>query len=411
MINKIALFIFLLTSFSANAQQALFTELKARNGIFNFLNKANKGDSVTIAYLGGSITATDGYRVQSAALFRDKYKWKVQGINSGLGGTGSDLGAFRFDNDALQFNPDLIFVEFAVNDFDKDSVNIAKAMEGIVRQAKKKNPKTDICFIYTISKNMFPEIKEGKIAMSTRVMECIADYYGIPSINMAATVIGLLHQNKLIYETDEENDPQGRIIFSRDGVHPFLAGHQLYTDAIDRSFSVMAKMKNNKKKTLPPAMRSDNYESAKYYSVKSFPRSAGFKLMDAKHPLSRFLDVYDDLIYTDNPQDSLVVNFNGTMIGFEDIMGPNSCAFSLSIDGGSPVRIPRFDFWSGGYRRSYFLSGELPEGNHRVVVRLDNTPFDKFKVVDPNQVKDRAEYQDNYIYVGKVMMLGEVVDK
>lgn len=407
MINKIALFIFLTAGFCANAQQALFTELNAREGLSNFFNKTNKGDSVTIAYLGGSITAANGYRVQSAALFRDKYKWKVRDINAGLGGTGSDLGAFRFDNDALQFNPDLVFVEFAVNDFDKDSVNIAKAMEGIVRQTKKKNPKTDICFIYTVSKNMFPELKEGEIAMSTRVMERIADYYGIPSINMAATVISLLHQDKLIYETKEENDPQGRIIFSRDGVHPSLAGHQLYTDAIERSFSAMLKMKRNKKNTLPPAMRNNNYELAKYYSVKSFPRSEGFKLMDAKHSLSRFLDVYGDLIYTDNPQDSLVVNFRGTMVGFEDIMGPNSCAFSVSIDGGAPARIPRFDFWSGGYRRSYFLLGELPEGNHRAVIRLDNTPFDKFKVVDPNEVKDRSEYKDNYIYVGKVMMLGE----
>lgn len=46
-------------------------------------------------------------------------------INSGIGGTGSDLGVFRTERDVLQYHPDLVFVEFAVNDAKTDSLVIA----------------------------------------------------------------------------------------------------------------------------------------------------------------------------------------------------------------------------------------------------------------------------------------------
>ena len=33
-----------------------------------------------------------------------------------MGGTGSDLGVFRLQHDVLRQRPDLVFIEFAVND-------------------------------------------------------------------------------------------------------------------------------------------------------------------------------------------------------------------------------------------------------------------------------------------------------
>ena len=73
-------------------------------------------------------------------------KWSE--IYAAIGGTGSDLGVYRVQQDALRHKPDLLFVEFAVNDGSADPVKIQKSMEGIVRQAWTSNPEMDILFVY-----------------------------------------------------------------------------------------------------------------------------------------------------------------------------------------------------------------------------------------------------------------------
>ncbi len=55
-------------------------------------------------------------------------------INAAIGGTGSDLGVYRLKQDVLDHKPDLMFVEFAVNDGATEPEQIYRSMEGIVRQ-------------------------------------------------------------------------------------------------------------------------------------------------------------------------------------------------------------------------------------------------------------------------------------
>ena len=87
--------------------------------------KLKKGDTVNVAYIGGSVTGGTGssdaskysWRARTTAWLQSKYpSATVNEINMGIGGTGSYLGAARFDNNIVSKNPDLVFVEFAVND-------------------------------------------------------------------------------------------------------------------------------------------------------------------------------------------------------------------------------------------------------------------------------------------------------
>ena len=98
-------------------------ECRPRTGLPNFLAKAQgvfgsgERPEIKVAYLGGSITAQPGWRVKSLAHFREAYpSVKFTEINAAIGGTGSDLGVFRLQQDVLTKQPDLLFVEFAVND-------------------------------------------------------------------------------------------------------------------------------------------------------------------------------------------------------------------------------------------------------------------------------------------------------
>src|SRR5256885_1588445 len=92
-------------------------ECRERTGLPNVLSKLKSGAEVRIAYLGGSITAQDGWRPKTLNWFRQHFpKAQVREINAAIGGTGSDLGVFRLQHDVLEQKPDVLFIEFAVND-------------------------------------------------------------------------------------------------------------------------------------------------------------------------------------------------------------------------------------------------------------------------------------------------------
>lgn len=91
----------------------------------NFHEKASRGEPVTVAFLGGSLTwganASDpqktSYRGFMMEWLRQKYpRTPFTFCDAAIGGTGSQLGIFRLDRDVLAHKPDLVFLDFTVND-------------------------------------------------------------------------------------------------------------------------------------------------------------------------------------------------------------------------------------------------------------------------------------------------------
>ena len=133
-----------------------------RGGLGNVLAKLDAGQNVTIAYFGGSITAAGGWRPKTLQWFKQTWpNAKITEINAAIGGTGSDLGVYRYQHDVLQYKPDLVFVEFAVNDGGAAPEQIWRAMEGIVRQTWKQDPATDICYVYTFREGYEKDVDAG----------------------------------------------------------------------------------------------------------------------------------------------------------------------------------------------------------------------------------------------------------
>ena len=185
--------------------------MHARAGLPNFLTKANTaGAEIKIGYFGGSITAQAGWRPKTLAYFQKTYpQAKFSEINAAIGGTGSDLGVFRVKQDVLDKKPDLMFVEFAVNDGGASPEQIFRCMEGIVRQTWRALPECDICFVYTLTEAPSPAMLEGKFQRSASAMEKIADHYGIPTIHMGMEVAKLAKEGKLAVEGAAAEDRRG----------------------------------------------------------------------------------------------------------------------------------------------------------------------------------------------------------
>lgn len=124
-----------------NAKIESLTNLGNTFRLKKAIEKARKGEDVNIVYIGGSITEGDGletcYANRSYNYFKDTFgKGKgdnVHYFNSGISGTPSTLGSLRFENDVLSHQPDIVFIEFAVNDGDDDDMRAA--YEAMIRDA------------------------------------------------------------------------------------------------------------------------------------------------------------------------------------------------------------------------------------------------------------------------------------
>jgi lysophospholipase L1-like esterase len=244
--------------------------MRQRSGLGNVFAKLKAGKTVSIGYFGGSITAAEGWRPKTLKWFRETYpQAKITEINAAIGGTGSDLGVYRFHQDVLCHKPDLIFVEFAVNDGGASPENIWRGMEGIVRQAWQADPNIDICYVYTFHTGQADDLSKGLNPRAASVMEMLADHYDIPSINVALRTAEMARDGKLIYvpwKDAEGKDlpvPEGIILFSTDGVHPLDAGHEIYAQVIADALKQIEAVSPPKPHELKTPFILDNWQNAK----------------------------------------------------------------------------------------------------------------------------------------------------
>jgi lysophospholipase L1-like esterase len=387
-------------------------ELQARSGLPNFYAKLQRGDSVKIVYFGGSITAAGGgWRDQSAAWIQQEFpQAKVSQVNAAIGGTGSDLGVFRQRNDVLAHRPDLVFVEFAVNDHGTAPERILKTMEGIVRQIWRANSQTDICFVYTLTATSAPTLAEGKLTNAMIAMEKVAEHYGIPSVQLGLEITDLYKKGDLLFKGDPKEHP-GKTVFSNDNVHPYTeTGHRLYAQALARSLSLLKSVSGKKKHKLIKPLAKDNWENARMILASELARSGDWQLLTETDPIARqFRNRLPILLKSNSAGATLNLSFKGSVAGFYDVVGPGCGQFEVTIDNGAEVAYPRFDRYSTYYRTHYFFLPELKPGPHTVTFKVSAKPLDKMAILKTgnNQPGELNRYETNDCYAGYVLLLGQ----
>ena len=399
-------------------------EVRARGGLPNFFLKAQTaGAEVKIGYLGGSITAQRGWRVQTLAHFKKAYPQSTfTEINAAIGGTGSDLGVFRVQQDVLSKGPDLLFVEFAVNDGGTDPQRIIRCMEGIVRQTWKANPKTDICFVYTLTEALSPPMLEGKLQRSASAMEKVAEFYGIPTITLGMEVARLAKAGKLLWkaplpQTDAEKAALGdKFVFARDGVHPHdSTGQVLYTQAIVRSLPALAIANHTPTPHVSNlALDPANFERATLVPITAAKLSDGLLPADMKTAdyAKAWANRLPAMVRFTQPGQSIEFKFKGTHCAVYDVVGPAGGKVAVTLDGGKPFVVQRIDAYCTYARLSNFVVGTgLPEGVHTVRLELLADPIDKAAVLakNKNQIDKPERFAPLHFFPGALLILGELV--
>jgi hypothetical protein len=384
-------------------------EFSPRGGLPNFFAKINAGKPVKIAFLGGSITrAGNGYRGQILNWFKDQYPATQFGeIMAAVSGTGSDFGACRVKNQVIDYMPDLVFVEFAVNDNRWLMQFVRQTMEGIVRQIWRRNKSIDICFIYTFAAENLPLLQQNIFPPSVSAMETIAAHYNIPSIHVGLAVIDEINKGKLLMLG--KKDGQSTVpLFSIDGVHPLPeTGHKIYTQVLSKNLLLLKNDALSVKHVLPTTVENKNWSDAGMLSFNK--RSARFKgewhLTDSVTKGKEYYQLQPQVYTASSTDASLKVKFKGTRFGLADIMGPGTAAIEITIDNQPPRVINRFDAFSTYYRLNYFIISNLSKGKHTATIQLAPGKIDKEAVLKTRNtiVKDWKPYESNVMYVGAIL--------
>ncbi len=328
-------------------------------------------DEINIVYLGGSITQGAGASLgknswvgRISDTFNRAYPGKVNNYNEGIGGTGSDLGLFRLDEDVIQHDPDLVFVEFAVNDQEQTSEQSQYYMEGIVRNLLALEKQPIIVFVYTTTQQFMARTEDH---------QKVADYYGIPSIDLQAYTKDLYDKGEL-----KIND------FLGDGTHPHDRGYLLYAEYI------MSKL-NQPEEYLRPAVMQEAPLNAGYHPYVGQKVNADQFEKSGAWSTPENAALYPNSLISSEQDAALTYTFEGPFVGIVHQIGNSFGKCEIYID---DVLQTTLDTYAGnnGQPVMRYKNDTLTDAEHTLKIKV---------LGDKNPSSTGNKIQIDSIYVKK----------
>lgn len=311
-----------------------------------------------IGYFGGSITAGAGssseencWRSKFTKYIAEKYpETGIEAINAAIGGTGSDLGIFRMKRDLLSKNPDMVFVEFAVNDY--NTVDTDVYIENIIRNILSYNKDTVIVLLYTSTVTMYNnEYSKEILPESILKQQKIADYYNIPTLNMGKIFMDMLAKGEAVKED-----------IWIDGVHPNDYGYSLYEEFLEKNVENLDININVRESALTERL----YPNADLILTEAMANDI-WKLSN-----NTLCDKLPNYIYSENPGDAIEFEFEGSIVGTYHTTEKTSGDFLYSIDGEEEKSYSTWDKYAMQFARAHYtiLEKNLMPGKHRMTIKV-----------------------------------------
>ncbi len=197
------------------------------------IERTKKGEKVTIAYIGGSITQgaggkpidTECYAYRSYRAFCDMFSpcggENVAYVKAGVGGTSSEFGMVRYDRDVCmerEIRPDLVVIEFAVNDEGDETEGVS--FESLVRKVLQAENKPAVLLNFAVFMSDWN--------LQNR-HQPVGERYELPMVSVKDAVTPQF----------EENDVITKRQFFYDIYHPTNDGHRIMADCIANLFAAV----------------------------------------------------------------------------------------------------------------------------------------------------------------------------
>lgn len=231
------------------------------------MQKAKRKEAVTVGFLGGSITQGCLSSTPQTCYAWLVYEWwkkrfpdtQIRYVNAGIGGTTSQFGVARAEDDLLSEEIDFTVVEFSVND--DANVHFLETYEGLLRKLWQSRTQPAILIVNSI------RYDNGISAES--IHNRLGVEYALPCVSMRTT----------IYEALQQGSFTNRDI-TTDDLHPNDRGHRMMADVICNFLEkVFADMDNPESPTekLPCPVTPNGYEaSVRYQNTNFTPQTDGF---------------------------------------------------------------------------------------------------------------------------------------
>ena len=185
----------------------------------NLMKRAANGESLVIGFLGGSITQGSLSSTPKTCYAYLVYEWwkksfpnaEFSFVNGGIGGTTSHYGGARAWKDVLCYRPDIVTVDFSVNDDANEFFE--ETYEGTLRRLLAAPSAPAVVAL----NNVFYDTGKNAQDYHNR----IADHYGIPYVSIKDTIYPDVESGKIV-----------RTDITPDNLHPNDKGHRLVADEI-----------------------------------------------------------------------------------------------------------------------------------------------------------------------------------
>jgi len=324
-----------------------------------------------ILFLGGSITCGGGASAYDNGwaclafdgIGKELYGEDVQMINSSISGTGSLVAAYRLEEHVLKFCPDLVFVEFAVNDnsMAKSSAQLViSSMDYIVRSLVEVNPNVAITFVYTTQ-------SDGQNASEAH--HKVAERHGIPEIDLRAPMMAQISQGHAWEE------------YLKDGAHPNDNGHKFYADQVIAA--VLADPERYKAPvTLGKAIGLVKFNDPHIEYVENIAdlQLNNFTIQDANDKEKALPElVVKKAAVSESVGATLNYEFEGNNFAIYHRISGNGGAFSVYIDGKLIANVNCYNAGSDSYLARFYRSG-LGTGKHTVTITVTDAEPSKKNV-------------------------------
>jgi lysophospholipase L1-like esterase len=320
------------------------------------IKKIQTKQAITYGAIGGSITAgASAQPDQSYGPLLGKWlneQTPTQFINAGIGASNSLFGTFRAKKDLLCHQPDLITVEYAVNDANNPSIE--PGFEALIRQCLQLPTEPLIILIFTMR-------RDGGNVQHVHIP--IGKAYDVPMLSYRDAIYPLVTEGKLTWED-----------LSPDEVHPNDAGHHYIFQMLKRYLQSPINH-DDATQPVPPLPAFLDPKAPQYMG----------QVLDASQlkciANTGWTQGWHKGDYTGWQSETvgaeITLEFTGTLayIGFKKYAGDFGCV-QATLDG-KPVGIldgfyekPLIQAWAGGHTVILPLSTDLADGTHTLTLKL-----------------------------------------
>ena len=261
----------------------------------------------------------------------------------------------------------LCVLELAVGDQGVDEKHVNRQVEGLLRQINRYRATHSTIMVYALTPELFEAYKAGKEPQYITWCEKIADYYGIPTLNLAKYAAEKILSGEIKLED-----------FTHDGIHPTDAGEKIYDEAIGQFIDAVLAAHEIPEKperfTLPDPLFHETNANGRIIAYELADFTPGWQC-GTESPIKPFRHV----LQTEKAGETITLDFTGTDVGLIDVQGVDSMDLEYSLDGGAwkkvPARKPAEGFEMRVIPFEEMLGcdetpdDEAPENRHSIVIR------------------------------------------